>query len=56
MELADRGPINGTRYGALNALRAFSILSSADLRHAFIALVPSQCSFVRLHRQGFALF
>jgi hypothetical protein len=35
MVSADRGLINGTRFGALKALRAFSILSSADL--------PSRC-------------
>lgn len=35
MVSADRGLINGTHFGALKALRAFSILSSADL--------PSRC-------------
>lgn len=35
MVSADRGLINGTRFGALKALRAFSILSSADF--------PSRC-------------
>ncbi|CDX37973.1 hypothetical protein MPLA_2130128 [Mesorhizobium sp. ORS 3359] len=43
MVSADRGLINGTRFGALKALRAFSILSFADYHHPFIALVPSHC-------------
>jgi hypothetical protein len=35
MVSADRGLINGTRFGALKTLRAFSILGFADL--------PSRC-------------